>query len=686
VAELIAGIGLHVVLGLVLCAAIWGLGLGWLLLARWRGSPVFAYPVGLLAVSLSAFAILLSPWLAPAVAAAALAAAAALVARRSRVAPLARSCVRPVAWALPFVAGLPLAMGLLLHGPTDEVPSSAFGDYVFWATRAVSAARSIVPFDDLLVADRGAVYVEGGSTFIGAALTHLPGIDVFLFQTATLPTLLLASVCLGLGMLSAEREGVEGASEEVRVGRAVITSLLGVAMIAYPTWLAESPPVSLAVPLTFSLFVLWLRPQPLAGLLGLSLVLAADAYLTKGFVGVALLILLGIALVRDHRATLARNATVPRVLVGLALAAGGIALILRLGLLRNPGAVLPAPELDFVPADAVRGLRAQLDARDTHALSPALAVAGQVLLAIALAWLRRWALGAVLVCGLALSWTVENYGFDLVIGVSALLALLTFWTWPASWERQRILVLAASLCLALSTWFRDTSGLRAGFVLVLLFGAAILTALLALEGVRRSTFAVALTGVGVGLLLGLAGRSLVAFLVLAILAVLAAGPAGRRLAPAAFGLSLACSLAVAAVAAARDDFRLSSQTVTLTTDHYDIWRRVEELVPTDSLVFTSMTGETIDGERGWNYYPGIAGRQLYIAGWYDGALLVEPAERARRLRLNRRILEGAARPTEEPLSREHGAYFAVTRRGEPAPSPFRRLYANERFELHRIPG
>jgi hypothetical protein len=620
-----------------------------------------------------------------------LVAVAVLARGRGRVDPVARGALRPLAPAFPFVVGLPFALSLLLHGPTDDVPSSAYGDYVFWAARAVSAARSIVPFDDLLVADRAATYVEGGSTFLGATLTQLPGFDVFLFQTASLPALLLASVCAGLGLLASERDA-DRSPEDSRLARAAVLSTLAVAMIAYPSWLADSPPVSLAVPLTLALFELWRRPLPLRALLALSGVLAGNLYVTKGFVGVALLILLGVVLVRDHRETLRGHLSAPRVLAGLLAGALALGALWKLGLLQGPTAVLPSPELELVPVDALRGLREQLDARDTQALSPALAVTGQLLLAVALVRSRSYAVAVALVVGLVTSWTIQNYGFDLVIGVSVLLAVLVFWTRPASFEPQRALVLAAALSFALSTWFRDTAGVRAGFVFVALFGGAVLVTLLALEGPGRRAIAYATGAIGVGVLLGLSAGSLAGFAALVLLALLPAlrralDPAPRRLLlPVALGLALAATLAVAAVAASRDRLYLARPVVTLTTEHYDIWDRVGRLVPDDGLVFTSMTGETIDGEHGWNYYPGVAARQLYIAGWYDGPLLVEPEERARRLRLNRRILSGEARPAADPVARAYAEHFAVIRTSERAPASFRRVYANDRFELYRIPA
>jgi hypothetical protein len=101
-------------------------------------------------------------------------------------------------------------------------------------------------------------------------------------------------------------------------------------------------------------------------------------------------------------------------------------------------------------------------------------------------------------------------------------------------------------------------------------------------------------------------------------------------------------------------------------------------------VFTSQTGPRITGTQGWNYNPGVSGRQLYLAGWSNSRLLVDEAERARRLRLNRGVLTGALRPESLPLEGRFGSYYAVLRAGEPAPTSFLPLYRNERYVLYRI--
>jgi hypothetical protein len=134
------------------------------------------------------------------------------------------------------------------------------------------------------------------------------------------------------------------------------------------------------------------------------------------------------------------------------------------------------------------------------------------------------------------------------------------------------------------------------------------------------------------------------------------------------------------------DLRLTEAAVTLTPADYDIWQQVQENVPDDGLVFTTMTGRRITPREGWNNYPSIAGRQLYLAGWYDGRLTSRRDELDRRLALNTRVLGGEVSPDELELDRPFGSHYAVTWRSESVPPSFEPLYANDRFALYRIPS
>jgi hypothetical protein len=108
-------------------------------------------------------------------------------------------------------------------------------------------------------------------------------------------------------------------------------------------------------------------------------------------------------------------------------------------------------------------------------------------------------------------------------------------------------------------------------------------------------------------------------------------------------------------------------------------------VPDDALVFTSLTGLDVTPHAGWNNYPAVAKRQLFIAGWYDGRLVSHPEDRDRKLSQNAAVLQGRLRPDELDLSRAYSAYYAVTRVDERVPSSFGEAYRNEEYALYEIP-
>jgi hypothetical protein len=325
-------------------------------------------------------------------------------------------------------------------------------------------------------------------------------------------------------------------------------------------------------------------------------------------------------LVRDH----GRRAAVS-VLAAAAVVVAALAILFAL----TSAWLTDLLGLKFVPADAARGLWRQLDVRDTQAAAPALLVAGQVLLAVALVRARAFTFTAALGASLIGSWIVSGHGFDITVGIAVLLAALLFLEFPSLLERHRVLVVSAAVSLTLSAWFRETAGVHAGFLLVALLAAGLLAAF----APSPRPLAAAAAAVAVGLLLGLGERQ-----------------------------------------------------TTLTPSDYTLWRHVARTVAEDALVFTSETGPEITGTQGWNYYPGLAGRQVYLAGWSNSSLVVDGAERAQRLRLNRDVLSGRLSPVDLRLSRDYGAYYAVLLRDERAPRSFRRVYRNERFALYRIPS
>jgi hypothetical protein len=676
-ASLTAQVLTHALLGVGLAGITWAVGLGGLIggtRARLRpADAVHAYPLGLLAVVAASLVFLVEPWLGVAAAIALLAVLLPLLRESGFAARLLGPALPPLAWALPAALGLPVALGLLLHGPTQELDSRAFGDMLYYVNKLVSASQTVFPFHDLLAEGQRIIYVEAAPSFVGAALTGLPGFDPILFHTTTLPAFMLASLCVGVGLLRYETPAA------ARTWVPVV-ALLALAVVPYPTWLTESPPMAMSAPLALSMYRFWSAPPPTRWLVALAAGLALIVLLTK----VVAMIPLGIIVLT---VLLARFGTRPSVVAGLAVGSGVVIALLFATARWYTGLF----DAGFLPADAVRGLGEQVTNRDARALSPAWEIAGQILLLVALVRARSFTFAAALAVSISGVWFVHGQSFDMALATTVLLAALYFWRRPAALLEQRWLLLAAAVALTLSAWLREVYGIRAGLVLVTLLAVALVSAFeAATPAGTASRVALAYGIAAVGLLLALAGAPVVGLVAVIGLTTLSFSRLARRLTPAlvpaAILLGLVGSASVAGAAASEDDLRLARTVTTLTTDDYRLWQEVEELVPPDGLVFTTMTGLQIDARHGWNNYPSIAGRQLYLAGWYDGRLTSRRDELRRRLALNAEVLRGELSPEELELDRSFASHYAVTRRPERVPEAFKLLYANDGFALYRVPS
>ena len=665
--ELTIAIAYHVALGIVLAGLVWAVGAGYLL-AACRGAPaVCAYPVGLLVVMFACALFLIDRWLVLLSLALLVVPLVVVWRRRSRVGPVARRAAVAVAWASPAIAAVGTTLGFFLHGPTARVDSNAFGDVVWYVAKLASARQSLFPLRDLSAANVNLWHAELGPSLIGAASSGLPAFDPFLFHTSTLPAFLGASLCAGFAALPARP-----AAPRLEL------ALLAVGMTAYVSWFAESPPVTLALPLSFALFVLTTERLPKPLFAAFFAIVVVDAILTKGLLLIPISMLAAASL---RHYSLSRRER-------LAVAVGApLALLVFLGAtLANSWWVVKAASLHFQPLTAYHGLRAQLETRSTIKLAPALQLAGYAGLAVLLA--RRGARGllaAFVVC-VVWSWTVYQFSIAIGLGVIVLLSVLELRNGSS---RGRGLLVFTAACLALGAWFRDFAGIRAALIGSACLAALVFSALVTSSerDLRRLAVHLRLYAAVAGVaLLAISGHALGAGLsALAAVGLFSFARLSSRWASlaAAGGLSLGC---VAAAAAVRSNtLRLGTyDTTILPTQQFEVWRRVASSVPPDGLVFTDQTGPSSDAASGSNYYPAIAGRQVYLAGWYQSPLRNDDPERNRRLALNQRVLDGKVSPTSIASLQPYRSFYAVVANRGSHPRSFRRLYANERFALFQI--
>ncbi len=608
----------HAALGAALALLLWTVGVGVLRLAGaalTEATLPHAYPLGLAVVLAAAAAFLVTPWLGI-VSVTLLGAPLVRVALDGQAARRnLRAGLGAAARALPGAVAAGIGLGLLLHGPTAERDSHAFGDLTFYVANQLSAAQSLVPFRDLLVEGAHGTVPESGTSFIGAALSEVLPLDAFLFQTTTLPVQLFVSLAVGLGIV-----------RRPQARWPLLLALLLATATIYPTWLTESPPVTLALPLAFSLFALCRHALPLRALAAVVAVLTVDLVLTKGLALAVLAVVAALAVVRHHR-RLVTAGRAAAAIVAVALAAAAVAVLLV------PSGWTGLIHAKFLPLSAYRGLREQLDVRSVQQLAPACELAGELLLAAAL-WRERLVDALVVtLTAVGATWFVGGHAVDITLGLALVFAMLAFAADPDALVRQRALLAAAALAFAAMAWFRDVLGTRPALVLIVF--------------------------------LAIAARGAVA-------------PVSARAAV----VATSCAAAVTAFAAVRG---LTDQAPILTRADYLVWHAVRTVVPDDGLVFTSLTGPRITADEGWNYYPGVAERQVYIAGWADGELRGDDAGVRRKLAVNAGVLAGGLDPRRLRLPPRYASFFAVVRRSDRVPPSFGRLYANARYALYRIP-
>jgi hypothetical protein len=655
-------IGLHACAGVFLAVLIFATGLGVATLVfrdpnddRARGA--LAYPAGLLVIVTSAALPLIHPLLAAGSAVAVGLALGALVTRRALLRPLLLPLRADARW-LATLAALPVALGLLLHGPTATVPSHSYGDMLFWSGETASARESLVPLRDLQVQGFNRTHLESAPSVVGAALGAIPAIDPILFETTSLPLCLLLSLWIGTRWL--RTEAPPGPK------RSLAAALLTLGAISYPSAIVETPPLALAFPLGFAVFhVLHQRPT-LRQMLGVGGLTAIAAIATKILLLLPLGVVVGAILWRGRGA---RRAAV----IALAVAAAAV-IVLLVG---SAGWYAQLLEAKALPLDAVRGLHDQLGTRNTKSLAPAIQIAGELLALLALTRARELTLSAALAAALAAQWFVGGYVFDAAVGLPLFVAAVGLWTGDLALRQQRRLLLAAGTGLAVAAWFRDIAGVAQSLPLVLATAAALIA--MFMSGPARI---LALVATASAYAVALGGLEYVAA-ALALLGIAAAVQPRRRIAAAiVVGIAI-LSAAIAGRAAASEGLRVTRQPSTYTSDDYDIWRHVAAL-PSHVLVFTSMTGKPIDGRHGWNSYPAIAGRQLYLAGWYGGPLMTDPDGLDDRLRNNRAVLSGDVTPSIIARSRRYEGYYAVLWAFERVPRSFHRKYANRTFVLYEL--
>ena len=532
-------------------------------------------------------------------------------------------------------------MALLWHGPTATLAASTMGDLVH--SDAILHMLAVNPFPLWHLGSEGdlAPYQNTLPMAIGAALIGLPGFDGMLFLTASLS--IFFALWLAIGLASVGR-AVDAEYGKMATAAVAVTILLVVASVRTPSFVPESPPVALMVPLLFSISLLAFKAR---GALVPSVVNGIAAAVGTALSKVVLVIPLGVLAVFDALVRLKRYPPKRWQVAVLTM----IGLVLGINIAHTFAIWLPAYVSAFVPGPGTRIWLFIHGARDPFVLIPVMARdvgwcvlgIGVIRIGISRLTVAYWA--AILAC------FFYPYLFDPAAIYAVLLVAIAIVMEPHRFSlAPRLLAIGATL-LVIYPLTRDWAGLQGGVVWLLTVGPIAWIAIasvppLALE-TRRT--AMRLSTIGAGLL----------------------------------GV---CLFAVGSGLLVVDSGMRWGQADILTPAMYDMWSSVRRLTPRDALIFTDQTGPEFRVARGWNSYAATGERQLFISSWVTSVrrFQINPAARAERLAQNDKVLAGQLEPSALPLARSYGAYFAVVRSEASVPANFGLVYRNEELALYRI--
>lgn len=685
--SLLPAIAAHAALGAALLSIMWAAGFG--LVLRVAGSKAVSasslalgYAVGLCVSSLVALLFLVNPVLG-AIGLVLPVAGIVHLLRARWVFPSVAPAIGSALMAAPFVTVFAVLLGLYYHGPSAARSSSAFGDGLFYIAKLESAKVSVLPYDDLLVSGQHFTLAQSAPTFLGAAASWLPRFDPFLFHAVTLPMMFGLAVAAGIGSLALASEAWPPRLDRSSLALATIAA----AAVVYPSWLVESPPVALAAPLVFAIF--WLARSPLtvsafvvqAGLIAFALGLTK----VLGMVFLAAIVLARIGM-RSLRWDVPRSRSVAALAVAVAVGAASLAVMVA----DAGGALRVLRQVRFLPLDYVRNLSTQLHT-GLHIPWGIALLGGTLLVLAALLRSREVVLAGAFAIALVESW-VETGVSDISSVMFGLLgAVLVYVLDPSEFARQRVLLVVAAGCLFFASLGQELTGTYIGPALVVSLVAAFWAA--ARSGLRiypaRSLVAdlPLFAAYVLAIAIWLGGRHAAA-VGLVWIAVLVGWEAvrrftqGRRREWAAIAATSIAAFAAVAYVATRGAF--PAESARITSDEYRFWRQVGRVVPKDGLIFTSFTGESVTESTGWNYYPAVAQRQIYIAGWADSPLTGDRSRLVRRLAFNTQVMSGAADP-RRVAERGFDSYYAVTEADTRVPTTFVSLMKVGSYALYRIP-
>ena len=531
---------------------------------------------------------------------------------------------------LPFAAFFGLWMGLLWHGPTEELAGYPSGDLVFYATSMWSLAARPYPFTDFAYANAAPLsYFNMLYTAVGAALIELPGFDPFLHILVGSGTSFILYSGLALHLYVSDR-----AAKPFDTASVLILLLSLLAALRFPYWVAVSPPIIYLPALTTAVWWMAERGRTSPGW--------AAAALFAGLAGSALSKVVTAAVLvpaaaMNNRKQLLQFPKLVRIAVWvgiLVFSAYALFLLVRfLPLYLRAANVGPNgylyPTWWFI-------------ARDVATLGLVVLSFLSLDLGVALALTLGFAS--------ALSYA---FVFNANFGCAVMLLGLICIAQPEKIARYRWFIVVALALTLPAPLLGDPAGASSGMVWSVCIGSTVVIALICARPDRDQP---------------IEHRGVVAIVASTMFCVAALGLLGV-----ARGNIIANS-------------GWNSSQQTLSPQVRDIWLAVRRRTPADALIFTDQVSDVPTLLGGWNLYALIGQRQIFLSSFYQTNELRTDATRLRQvLSVNDAVLRGVTKPSDVGALEQHTRFFAVVSQSHAHPPSWERVYENQLYGLFRIP-
>ena len=526
---------------------------------------------------------------------------------------------------IPLALAFGVWLALFWHGPTATLSGTPSGDLTDYAGTIWSLHKQAYPL--LNRGYEGGVprsYFNNLYSALGATLLHLPGFDPFAYLIAGGATSYIFFTALMLHLYLADRPS----RSADWFALALLLSTF-IAAARYPYWVVETIPLVFTPALTISVWWMTERSKDSLGWMIAATLGGLIGSMLSKVVTAIVLVPLGAARLWRQFGQLPRMVQAAAFVIGCVFAAYCAAMLWRF----MPVFTAIAP----LGPEGHRDPRWFVQWRDL----------ATVALAILVWFVAEAPVALALSIGFA-SFLIFSFLFFVNFICATIVVGLLIFTSPVRTITRWLVLLALMLALPAPV-ISDPTGLASGVVWTVCLGGSVLVAVLTTTRIEggpshfpfRASAAMAAT-------------------TLAIAALLLVGTANGHLI-------------------------FNSGWPLLKPELRDIWSKVRELTPPNSLIFTDQVDESTSLVGGWNTYAFSGQRQLYLSSYYTAIeLRTNPARLHEELAINEAVLNGTRKPADVRTQRGYDSMFAVVSVLRAVPPGWTKLYGNTDYALFKM--